>query len=525
MLQEKDSRNERTRHAAAGPYHLRRRNPGAQAGRCRRRAPAGRLRQYRCAERFDLPVGRRHPARRGDSRDLQDHRQRVRCAGTRHPAPAPLRRAGIAGGAGGGRVGRLRGLGAGLGRRRICGDGLVSRWLRGALLALTVLPGAAAAQIDPADLLPVEEAFALRATVVEDGQAVRLVWAVADGYYMYRHAFGAEAAVDGLQLAAIEPEPGDRYTDEFFGEVEVYRGRAVVRVPVEAWPGTVRPGNDVALNVKFQGCADLGVCYPPHRQRVTVARPDRSAAPATGPLMDPAGDPAPSREAGLDALLRDFDSTGTQLTGRGEPLPPEQAFRVETIAIGPDELLARFTVHPEYYLYRDTIAFATAAPDVALGAPAFPPAEAITDEFFGDTFVYFNEVEIPVPLERPPGPARSIELDVAYQGCQTDGICYPPMTRTIEVDLPAAASGGVPVTPVDGPGPTAAPPATEQGRLAGALAEQPVLALLLFFVAGVLLAFTPCVFPMVPILSGLIAGDAERMSTGRAFRLSVVYVL
>jgi len=401
----------------------------------------------------------------------------------------------------------------------------VSRWLRGALLALTVLPGAAAAQIDPADLLPVEEAFALRATVVEDGQAVRLVWAVADGYYMYRHAFGAEAAVDGLQLAAIEPEPGDRYTDEFFGEVEVYRGRAVVRVPVEAWPGTVRPGNDVALNVKFQGCADLGVCYPPHRQRVTVARPDRSAAPATGPLMDPAGDPAPSREAGLDALLRDFDSTGTQLTGRGEPLPPEQAFRVETIAIGPDELLARFTVHPEYYLYRDTIAFATAAPDVALGAPAFPPAEAITDEFFGDTFVYFNEVEIPVPLERPPGPARSIELDVAYQGCQTDGICYPPMTRTIEVDLPAAASGGVPVTPVDGPGPTAAPPATEQGRLAGALAEQPVLALLLFFVAGVLLAFTPCVFPMVPILSGLIAGDAERMSTGRAFRLSVVYVL
>nr|WP_240955757.1 protein-disulfide reductase DsbD [Wenzhouxiangella sp. XN79A] len=392
------------------------------------------------------------------------------------------------------------------------------------------MPGAVAAQIDPADLLPVEEAFALDAAVADDGRAVRLRWTVAEGYYMYRHAFAVDAVTDGLRLAPIEPESGTRYSDEFFGEVEVYRGRADVRVPVAAWPESVPVGADIVLDVRFQGCADLGVCYPPHRQQVTVQRPASNAAAAA--VRDatalPAVEPAPGG-GGLDSLLRDFDSPGARLTGRGEPLPPEQAFQVETIAMGPEELLARFTVHPDYYLYRDTIAFTTTAPDIALGAPVFPPAEAINDEFFGDTFVYYNEVEIPVPVSRSAGPARTIDLDVAFQGCQTDGICYPPMTRTILVDLPAADVGSessmAAAERAPSGGGSAAAPVTEQGRLAGALAERPMLALLLFFVAGVLLAFTPCVFPMVPILSGLIAGDAERMSTGRAFRLSVVYVL
>jgi thiol:disulfide interchange protein DsbD len=400
------------------------------------------------------------------------------------------------------------------------------------LLLAVAAVSPAPAQIDPADLLPVEEAFALSAEASDDAQAVQLSWSIAEGYYLYRHAFGVEAVDETLVLGDLEPESGQRYTDEFFGEVEVYRGRARVRVPVASWPET----GAVELNVKFQGCADLGVCYPPHRQRVSIEAPAVPAPVAAAPATRmPVMDPSPS-SGGLDALLSGFDSPAEQLTGRSDPLPPEDAFRVETIALGPDELLARFTVHPDYYLYRDTVAFRTADPDLRLGAPAFPVAEAINDEFFGDTFVYYNEVEIPFALERPAGPARSLSLDVDFQGCQTDGICYPPMTRTIEVALPALATGtpamtqsvSSPSTPPDvtedATGDAAAPE-TEQSRLAGALAERPVLALLLFFIAGVLLAFTPCVFPMVPILSGLIAGDADRMTTARAFRLSVVYVL
>lgn len=410
----------------------------------------------------------------------------------------------------------------------------MSRWFRMLVVGLALLPVSVTAQIDPDDLLPVEQAFALEASAGPGGESIELRWAVADGYYLYRHAFKVDAIGDEVRIGDIQPESGTRYEDEFFGEVEVYRGTASVVVPLVQRPA----GGAIELNVGFQGCADLGVCYPPHRQTVSVELPASrpgagQASSASGPAS-PGFEPSVAGPTGLDAMLSDFGTAGEQLTGRSEPLPPEQAFVAETIALGPDRLLARFTVHPDYYLYRDTIEFATTAPGFELGTPELPEAVAVTDEFFGDTFAYFGEVEIPVSLVRPAGPALDLPVEVRFQGCQTDGICYPPMSRTLIVDIPAAeAASQAPERGVaemsanrsTGEGTSATLPETEQGRLAGALAERPVLALLLFFAAGILLAFTPCVFPMVPILSGLIAGDAERMTTARAFRLSVVYVL
>ncbi|MDX1626236.1 MAG: protein-disulfide reductase DsbD [Wenzhouxiangellaceae bacterium] len=390
-----------------------------------------------------------------------------------------------------------------------------------AALAGLALPGAARAQIDPADLLPVEEAFALTADA-EDG-VVRLRWDIAEGYYLYRHAFDVEAVGDdGARLGEPDIAPGKAYEDEFFGQVEVYRGSASIDVPLEAAPAD----GTLELQVAFQGCADLGICYPPHRQRIEI--------PVTGDLP-----PGPAAGAGsLGDALAGIGSIAPALTGRGEPLPPEQAFVAEVIALSPGVLLARFTVHPDYYLYRDSVAFEVTDPDILVAGMALPPAEPVTDEYFGDTFVYRGEVEIPVELTRPAGDPGRVEVLASFQGCQDGGICYPPMQRTLDVALPATATaiGGRIETPApasggDDPEPgdaaRAAPPrsASEQDRLADALAGSPVLALAMFFVAGILLAFTPCVFPMVPILSGLIAGDAERMTTGRAFRLSVVYVL
>ncbi len=409
----------------------------------------------------------------------------------------------------------------------------------GAVLWLSTVP--AVGQIDPADLLPVEQAFALDVEPAGAG-AVELTWAIADGYYLYRHAFGVEAT--GADAGEPQIADGQRYEDEFFGEVEIYRGSASIRVPLVGRAA----GGEVELAVRFQGCADLGVCYPPHRQVVSVDLPPRGAA-AAEPVRSGSAPVMAANAAGLDALLSDFDSPGEQLTGRGDPLPPEQAFRVETIALGPDRLLARFTTHPDYYLYRDTIEFVPGESSVMLAAPEFPEAVAINDEYFGDTFVYYGEVEIPIGLSRPAGPQLDLPLEVRFQGCQTGGICYPPMSRTLDVSVPAApapaagATGDAPRTAAaeaDAHTDEGKPDAgrverraagsasssnSEQSRLAGALAERPALALLLFFLAGILLAFTPCVFPMVPILSGLIAGDAERMTTARAFRLSLVYVL
>ena len=387
-----------------------------------------------------------------------------------------------------------------------------------ALLFAVLLAGGlvpASAQIDPDDLLPVEEAFALSSETVDDGRAIRIAWDIADGYYMYRHAFGFEAVADGLVLGEARLPPGQPYTDEFFGDVEIYRDGVRATLPIETLPDR----GPLTLRVKFQGCADLGVCYPPQRTELTL---DRPAAAAPTPR---AGD------GGLLEELEGFGGTGA-LTGRAEPLPEEEAFRVETIALGPGELLARFTVADGYYLYRDTIEFESADGSVTVAGITLPDAEPVEDEYFGETFAYFGEAEIPLSLARPAGAALELPLTVRFQGCQVDGICYPPMQRSLNVDVPAAGEAVEPEAadaPATGPATTAATaPAveSEQNRLARLIAEQPLpVTLALFALLGIGLAFTPCVFPMIPILSGIIAGEGEDITRGRAAGLSIVYVL
>ena len=383
-----------------------------------------------------------------------------------------------------------------------------SRILNGWVALVLMLAAPLSAQISPDDLLPVEDAFALSARGGEG--RVELRFDIADGYYLYRHAFRFEAQTDGVVLdEAIIPE-GDKGFDDFFGEIESYRGGLSIILPVETGQGEL----DIA--VRFQGCADLGVCYPPHRQIVTVPVTAAPAAAGAG------GPPA----TGLQALLGLPSSTG--LIDSAGALPEAQAFRYEAIAGDPVTGLVRFTAAPQYYLYRHTIDFSIPGSEIRVSAIDLPEALAIQDEYFGDTEVYYDQVEIPVRLERPAGPARSVELLAEFQGCLTDGICYPPMSRAVVVDLPAATPEDV-AAAASLPGASDSMPASaglsEQDQLAGLLSGSPMVALPLFLIAGVLLAFTPCVFPMVPILSGLIAGAGEGMTTARAFRLSLVYVL
>jgi thiol:disulfide interchange protein DsbD len=386
---------------------------------------------------------------------------------------------------------------------------------------LLLFGGRLAAQINPDDLLPVEDAFAL--TVSAEAGQLRLTWDIADGYYLYRHAFRFDAQSELLVLGEPVIPTGELTVDEFFGETETYRGRIEVVLPILDAPG----GRQVEVAVRSQGCADLGVCYPPHRQIVTAELP-----------------PSPN-SGGLSGLLGGARSTspGSALFGEaGGALPAEQAFGFEAIAGGPGSILVRFVAHPGYYLYRDQFAFSLDASDIGVAQTMLPQAVAVHDEFFGDTHVYYGEVEIPVHLSRPAGSERSVQLTANFQGCLEDGICYPPMSRTLNVDLPAAvedirlgqlaeaaglvsAGGAAPgsqVLPASQALPVSQAP---QDRLAASLSGTPMLALSLFLLAGVLLAFTPCVFPMVPILSGLIAGQGDQMTTARAFRLSLVYVL
>jgi thiol:disulfide interchange protein DsbD len=188
-----------------------------------------------------------------------------------------------------------------------------------------------------------------------------------------------------------------------------------------------------------------------------------------------------------------------------------------------------------YYLYQDKTAFRIASePALALGAPVWSEGQWIEDAHFGRMKVHFGVIEVPVPITGAVDPAapRAAEVVVELQGCQQDGICYPPMTRRLALDLPpitTLAPEAETLTVGDlrpAPAPTAdAVPRSESDRLADRLRDDNRLLVLgLFFLLGLGLAFTPCVLPMLPILSGIIAG-AGAITPQRAAWLSVVYVL
>jgi thiol:disulfide interchange protein DsbD len=224
-------------------------------------------------------------------------------------------------------------------------------------------------------------------------------------------------------------------------------------------------------------------------------------------------------------------------------LPPEQAFGFEAIAGDGNTLLLRFTPAKGYYLYRDkTSLHLQDADGFVLGAPRWPPGTRHRDEHFGNVVVYFDQVDVPVPVQRARTEASDLTLVATFQGCQTDGICYPPMTRTVRLALPRGTVSTASRTASDASvaaiastdraselmvqSAPAAAPIAEDSRLAAALAGKHwAWTLLGFFAAGVLLAFTPCVLPMIPILSGLIAGHGTRLGTARALVLSLVYIL
>ncbi|MEN8198257.1 MAG: protein-disulfide reductase DsbD, partial [Pseudomonadota bacterium] len=179
--------------------------------------------------------------------------------------------------------------------------------------------------------------------------------------------------------------------------------------------------------------------------------------------------------------------------------------------------------------FRFTVAEGT---DVALGSPALPAGKIKIDDYFGKMEVYYHDVTARVPVERAARGATTVALDVVYQGCADAGLCYPPITKRVNLKLPVSQDTGPstaspnPVQPSIEPAMPADTKLPEQDRIARSLASgSTLLVLLSFFGLGLLLTFTPCVFPMIPILSSIIVGQGDNISTRKAFALSLTYVL
>ncbi len=275
------------------------------------------------------------------------------------------------------------------------------------------------------------------------------------------------------------------------------------------------------------------------------------------------------------ALLAFFAWLCAGLTAQAQQpdfLQPDQAFRLSAEVAGPDTVRLDFAIAPGYYLYQERFHFVASAAGVQLAAPRFPPAHRKFDPNLGHEVAHYrNAVAIPLQVLRAPA---HFLLEVSYQGCSDQGLCYPPIDKRVDVSLQAFGGDGSAVvqgqagagsalgsllgrlegaaTPASAPAPSlatasAAPPAaasapsarpvsrasdasgTQDSRIGAALAAGRLTRIVPMFVLfGLLLAFTPCVLPMVPILSSIIVGQSGgdgRVSRVRGLSLALAYAL
>lgn len=221
-----------------------------------------------------------------------------------------------------------------------------------------------------------------------------------------------------------------------------------------------------------------------------------------------------------------LDSLGLN-TNSDTPPPVEQVFQFSAEIKNEKSLTAQWKIAQGNYLYKDKIRFELADSDgVALLPMSLPVGENKVDEIFGLSEVYTHDTSVTLPLKRDNPSSHSLTLIAHYQGCsETFHICYPPTQSTIELLLPAiTANQAKAVSTVSKT--DVVNTFSQQDRIAKSLSEDSLPKILFGFLGlGLLLAFTPCVFPMIPILSSIIVGEGERITTHRAFILSLSYVL
>lgn len=380
------------------------------------------------------------------------------------------------------------------------------------ITSIFVLTHTAIALESEDELLEPDKAFPLK--VEMQGDNVEAEWNIADKYYLYRDKIRVSSDTPGISLGEPQLPRGKIKKDEFFGEVEIYRHKIPVSIPILREDSSI---SELALTIKYQGCADLGVCYPPITKQVTLKLP----AINTQTKVEPATET--SAVTSLESLGK---SLGMTDDNQDEVLEPDVAFRFDLAVDDPNSLIARWQIAPDHYMYRDKIKFKVSGEGVQLGQLILPEGQKKHDEFFGDIEVYHNEVEARIPLLRSSKEPVNITVDATYQGCaEKTGICYPPIKKQLSFLLPPATS----LTPAAAPQatPLATPPVvSEQDQIAESLGSGSTLLIIAtFFGFGLLLAFTPCVFPMIPILSSIIVGQGAEITTRRAFTMSLVYVL
>ncbi len=433
-------------------------------------------------------------------------------------------------------------------------------------------------------LLDPSDAFQTQVALKDDALNVEIN--IAPGYFVYRSKISVNS--ESAEFGALELPDGVKKDDQFFGEVETYRGILNYAAPLANSPAA----GPLKINVVSQGCADVGVCYPPYSEEFTVTVDDTalaqlSAANSTSPLQQfndtqakqDSFDNAPAiglgitsnRSSGLSASPLPSSSASPSEGGLtladqlsiqsddNEVLDPEVAFTIEPSSIVNGVASINWNIQEGHYLYKKRFSFELISPDSAvLGQSKMAQGVWEDDAFFGKSEVYRGSTSVDLPISLASNTSDAV-VRVGYQGCADIGICYPPIFKEIQlVEIAAVATAGTMNSGSQSTDATqndsaismsatntqqstgqntdqvlsqvsaqnAVPIQAEQDRLADSLkGGNRWLTIATFFGMGLLLTFTPCVLPMIPILSSIIVGSGDKISTGRAFSLSLVYVL
>ncbi len=360
--------------------------------------------------------------------------------------------------------------------------------------------------------LPPEEAFKFNAVV--DGKTIRATWTAADDYYIYRDKIRFETKTPGVELGTPDIPKGKLKhgirPDGTEGEVETFMKSVTITIPIKS-----SPAGEMTLIGHSQGCAEsLGICYPPQKReaKLTLAAASTSAVGSISDL---------SAQLGL----------GNAMSGN-EPLPPDQAFQYSAVMQG-DVLVATWTIANDYYMYKDKFRFESKTPGVHFGEAKIPKGKwkhgIRPDGTEGDVETFMQHVSIEVPVFANKDGVTSFDYVAHGQGCaESLGICYPPLPvkTSLSSDTPLPVMMHTATTTTTTPAPADDGFVSEQDKSAQVLASGETIEIMIyFFLGGLALAFTACMYPMIPILSSIIVGQGHKVTTAHALNLSLFYVI
>jgi thiol:disulfide interchange protein DsbD len=216
--------------------------------------------------------------------------------------------------------------------------------------------------------------------------------------------------------------------------------------------------------------------------------------------------------------------SGLARAAEPELLEPDKAFRFAARLKDARSIEVSYQIAPGYYMYRDKFRFTLAPAGVNLGEPQLPAGRKHRDEFFGDVETFRGSLSILLPFELADAGVPVIQLTAVSQGCADIGVCYVPHEQKAELRLASLSAGAARSDAASGPL-FGTGPGADETRVARVFEGGFWLVIASFFGFGLLLSFTPCVLPMVPILSGVLIGTGQPVTKARGFLLAAAYVL